>query len=198
MALVNLTTPGSAPVSLSDAKEQCRIVSSDDNHDSRLLDYINRSTQSIETLTGARLRSQSVRLDLDGFPAGGGRIDLCVYPVNSISSFVYDDGDNVETTMVLGTDYWESLGGMYPFLLPIDAWPATKYGKPATVRITMAVGYYDGSPVTAVAPEDLKHAVLIRVKEYFDNTGESVTGQTVAATVSTVKALTDMHRRYPV
>ena len=196
MALVNLTVPASTPVSLSDAKEQCRIVSSDSNHDSKLLRHIKEATGSIEALTGARMASQSVRLDLDGFPSG--KIDLGCYPVNSITSVVYDNADNVETAMVLGTDYWESLGGMYPFICPVEYWPTTKLGKPATVRITMSVGYYDGSPVTSAPPEDLKHAVLIRVKEYFDNAGESVTGQSVEATVSTVKALTDMHRRYPV
>jgi uncharacterized phiE125 gp8 family phage protein len=196
MALVNLTLPANTPVTLSEAKEQCRIISTDTNHDAKLLRHISEATQSIETFTGAKLASQSVRLDLDGFPSG--KIDLGVYPVNSITSIVYDDGDNTETAMVLGTDYWESLGGMYPYLIGIDGWPAAKSGKPASVRITMSVGYYDGSPVTSAPPEDLKHAVLIRVKEYFDNAAESVTGQTVAPTVSTVKALTDMHRRYPI
>jgi hypothetical protein len=47
-------------------------------------------------------------------------------------------------------------------------------------------------------PDDLRHAVLIRVKEYFDNAGESITGHTMTPTVSAVKALTDMHRRITV
>lgn len=196
MALVNLTAPTSTPVSLAEAKYQCRIVSSDTTHDILLTRLISEATGSIETLTGARLASQSVVLNLNGFPTGA--IDLGVYPVNSITSVKYDDGDNTEQTMVLGTDYWESLGGMYPLICPVDAWPATKYGKPDTVRITMSVGYFDGSPVTSAPPDDLKHAVLMRVKEYFDNAGESVTGQSVESTVSTVKALTDMHRRLPV
>lgn len=196
MALVPLTIPSSTVVSLSDAKEQCRIVSSDSNHDSLLTRLIAESTKSIETLTGVKLTSQSVRLDLDGFPSG--KIDLGVYPVNSIASVKYDDGDNVEQTLVLETDYWQSLGGMYPFICPVETWPATKYGKPASVRIAMSVGYFEGSPVTSAAPDDLKHAVLIRVKEYFDNAGESITGQTVEPTVSSVKALTDMHRRITV
>ena len=196
MALVNLTLPSSTPVSLTEAKEQCRILSADTTHDTLLNRLISEATSSIQTYCGVRLASQTVRLELNGFPSGN--IDLGVYPVNSIASVAYDDGDNVEQTLALGTDYWKSLGGMYPFLSPIDAWPATKYGKPACVRITMSVGYFDGSPVTSAAPDDLKHAVLMRVKEYFDNAGESITGQSVEQTVSTVKALTDMHRRITV
>jgi hypothetical protein len=87
---------------------------------------------------------------------------------------------------------------MYPKLAPVEYWPPTKYGKPDSVRITMSVGYFDGSPVTSVAPDDLKHAVLMRVKEYFDNSGESVTGVTVAPTVNSVEHLIAMHRRLPV
>lgn len=196
MALVNLTLPSSEPVSLAEAKEQCRIVASDSTHDVLLARLVKEATRSIETLTGARLDSQTVRLDLDGFHSG--KIDLGVYPVTSITSVKYDDGDNVEQSMVLGTDYWQSLGGMYPFICPVDLWPATKYGKPACVRITMSVGYFDGSPVTSACPDDLRHAVLMRVKEYFDNSGESVTGSEVFSTVSSVKALTDMYRRITV
>ena len=196
MALVQLTRPTDTPVSLDEAKEQCRIVSTDTSHDTLLLRLIDEATRSIETLTGVRLASQSVQLTLDGFPAD--RIELGVYPVNSITSVKYDDGDNVETTMVLGTDYWESLSGMYPAILPVSTWPPTKYGKPESVRIVMDVGYYTGSPVTSAAPDDLRHAVLMRVKEYFDNSGESVTGQSVESTVSSVKALTDMYRRITV
>lgn len=196
MALVQVTSPTDTPVSLDEAKEQCRIVSSDTGHDTLLLRLIDEATRSIETLTGVRLASQSVKLTLDGFPEGD--IDLGVYPVNSITSVKYDDGDNVETTMVLGTDYWQSLSGMYPKLCPVSTWPATKYGKPESVRIVMSVGYYIGSPVTSAAPDDLRHAVLMRVKEYFDNSGESVTGQSVESTVSSVKALTDMYRRITV
>jgi uncharacterized phiE125 gp8 family phage protein len=196
MPLVQLTRPIDTPVSLEEAKEQCRILSSDATHDSLLLRLIDEATRSIETLTGVRLASQTTKLALDDFPSGA--IDLGVYPVNSITSVVYDDADNVEQTMVLGTDYWESLSGMYPFICPVTSWPATKYGKPECVRIVMETGYYSGSPITAAAPDDLRHAILIRVKEYFDNAGESITGQSVEETVSSVKALTDMHRRITV
>ena len=57
MALVQLTRPSDTPVSLDEAKEQCRIVSSDTSHDTLLLRLIDEATRSIETLTGVRLAS---------------------------------------------------------------------------------------------------------------------------------------------
>lgn len=195
MALVTTVEPTGLPVTLAEAKDQCRILSTDVSHDVKILRHIEEATQSIETLTGARLRSQTVRLDLNGFPTGYySCIDLGVYPVTAITAFAYDDEDNVAQTLTVTTDYWQNLGGMYPYVQAVTYWPATYFAKPASVRITMTVGYATQEAV----PSDLKHAVLMRVKEYFDNASESVTGQSVESTVSSVKALTDMYRRVTV
>lgn len=202
MALVTTTAATDTPVTLAEAKAQCRILSSDTTHDTLLARLIVEAQRSIETYTGARLATETVQLSCDGFPAGYGiaaKLDLGLYPVASITSVKYDDSDGDEQTLVLDTDYYENLGGMYPYISPVTYWPATKAYKPACVRVVMVAGYaMSGSPEVSTCPEDLKHAVLMRVKEYFDNSGESVTGQSVEATVNTVKALTDMHRRLPV
>jgi len=191
MVLVTTVKPTYLPVTLDEAKTQCRILSSDSTHDTRLIAAIEEATASVETFTGARFATQTVRLDLDEFPAGYySRIDLGVYPVSAITSIAYDDVDNAEQTLVANTDYWTYLGGMYPFVQAVSSWPATMYAKPGSVRITMTAG----SDECDVA-QDIRHAILMRVKEYFDNAGESVTGQSVEPTVNTVKALTDMHRR---
>jgi uncharacterized phiE125 gp8 family phage protein len=195
MALVTTVKPTDLPVTLAEAKEQCRILPSDTSHDVKLLRHIEEATQSVETLTGARLRTQTVRLDLDGFPIGYyTAVDLGVYPVTAITAVAYDDADNSAQSLTVTTDYWQNLSGMYPYIQAVSYWPATYYAKPASVRITMTAGYATPDDV----PSDLKHAVLMRVKEYFDNAGESITGQSVDSTVSTVKALTDMYRRVTV
>lgn len=188
--LVTTVKPTAPPVTLVDAKEHLRVL--DDTHDSRIGGYVWDAAASIEILTGCRLAEQTVRLDLDGFPSGD--IDLEIYPVTAITSIAYDDADGVAQTLTLDTgaspagDYWQNLAGMYPYITPYDAWPATQDRKPASVRITMTVGY-------TTIPHDLRHAVLLRVSEYFNNSAESVTGTEVFASLSTVKALTDMHRR---
>lgn len=187
MPLVTLTKPTDLAVSLEEAKEQCRVTGT--THDSLIYRLVKEATASIETETGARLTSHTVRLDLDRFPSG--ELSLGVYPVASVDTVAYDDTDNVAQTLTLTTDYWESLGGMYPKLSPVVAWPATKPGKLAAVRITMTVGYSDLDDI----PDDLKHAILIRTKEYFDNSGESDKGMEIYPTVTTVRALIANHRR---
>ena len=187
MPLVTVTKPTEYAVSLDDAKEQCRVT--DTAHDSLILRLLKEATASIETETGARLASQTVRLVLDKFPSG--TLDLCVYPVSAVTEVAYDDADNVEQTLTLNTDYWEMLDGMYPKLEPVTAWPSTKSGKPGAVRITMTVGYSDLDDIA----DDLKHAILIRTKEYFDNSGESDKGMEIYPTLTTVRQLIANHRR---
>lgn len=199
MALVITTAATSPPVSLSEAKEQCRIVTSDVTHDSLLTRLINDATAKIERITLCKMAQQTVRLELDSFPTGVGLdacIDLTTYPVNSITSIVYDDVDNVEQTLVEGTDYYVSLSGMYPTVSPVTYWPSTKTDKPAAVRITMSVGF-DGSPNTTAAPEDLRHAILLHVKHSFDHGGKIAMGREVHV-VNSIEDHVAMHRRYPV
>lgn len=185
MALVQVTPPGSLPVTLAEAKAQCRVL--DTTHDTLITSLIQSATESIEALTTSRLGIHTLRLELDEFPDGA--IDLETYPVNSIVSVLYDDVDNVEQSLVADTDYWESLGGMYPKITPVTSWPETMCGKPASVRIRMQVGY------TTDLPPDLKHAVLMRVSEFFNNSSESVEGREIFPTVNSVEALTAYYRR---
>lgn len=187
MPLVTVSKPTDLAVSLSEAKEQCRVT--DDAHDSLILRHVQEATASIETETGARLTTQTVRLVLDSFPDDD--LDLCVYPVSAVTEVAYDDANNAEQTLTLNTNYWEMLDGMYPKLTPVTSWPITKSGKPGAVRITMTVGYSDLDDIA----DDLKHAIKIRTKEYFDNAGESDKGMEIYPTVTTVRQLIANHRR---
>lgn len=186
MALVLVTPPGSQPVTLDDAKLQCRIPEADTTHDVLLAKYVENAAETIERATGSRLGEHTMRLELDGFPSG--EIDLCVYPVISITSVEYDDTANVTQGLNVDADYWQDLGGMYPKLKPVTSWPATMAGKPASVRITMQVGF------TTDLPPDIRHAVLIRVAEYFQNNAESSQQESFAAE-TTVKALLSTYCR---
>jgi len=111
MALVITAAATDTPVSVDEAKEQCRIVDSDTTHDVLLTRLVKEATASIEIVTGAKLAPQTVRLELDTFPSGTGLdagIDLGLYPATSITSIKYDDADGVEQTLVEDTDYYTS------------------------------------------------------------------------------------------
>lgn len=188
MKLVTVTAPTEEPMSLDDAKAQVSIID-DTSHDARLLRLIKAARLQAEAHTGMRALTQTVRLELDTFPAGA--IDLVVYPVASISSVQYDDTNNVQQTLVLNTDYYSDISGMTPRILPVDSWPDTKDGKPGAVRITMVVGYTSADLV----PEDFSQAVLLRLAELFDQTTESVQGMMTAPASVGFELLLAPHRR---
>lgn len=189
MPLVTVTPPAEYPVSLAEAKSHCRVL--DCAHDTRIYDYIGSATAAVEILTAMALSQQTLRLELDGFPCGA--IDLPVAPVQSITSIKYDDSVNDEITLVANTDYFVSLAGKYPKIVPVTTWPATYYNKPNSVRIVMVCGYAYSEDI----PADLKHAILVKTKELFDHGGETIVGvNEVMPSANTVQALTAMHRRW--
>lgn len=171
MRLVTVTPASILPVTLTEAKAQCRYTASD--KDTEITQMIWDAAASIENVSGVRLSPCTVRLELDGFPCGMEPIDLGVHPVRSITSVKYDDENNVEQTLNLGSpiDYWEDLAGLYPRIVPTDYWPDTYIGKPATVRILMTVGFTSSvsSPNTHPIPRDLCRAVLMKTEMYFDD-----------------------------
>jgi uncharacterized phiE125 gp8 family phage protein len=188
MKLVTVTAPSIEPVTIAEARDQCWLLS-DTTHDTKLTRLISSARSSIEALTGIRCIQQTVRLELNEFP--GWSIDLGCYPVQSITSLVYDDENGTEQTLVAGTGYWSDLGGMYPRLSPVTAWPATHATKPACIRITMVVGYANAAGV----PPDLRDAILQRVAERFEHASESVEAVTLADVPLSVRAMIAPHCR---
>lgn len=176
MPLVTTTKRTKLAVSLADAKSHLRLTDSDSDHNARVTRLITAATDQVEQLLGAKLTPYTCILYLDGFPRDDTNndipIDLSIYPVNSVSSFVYDDSTNTETSMTLSTDYWQDLNGRYPKLTPLTSWPTAYSGKPASVRVTMAVGYSDYGDV----PEDVRHAILVMIKNMFDYGDEWILG----------------------
>ena len=196
MPLEQITQPSKPVVSLAEAKEHCRIIASDTTHDTLLARLTVAATEQIEARTGLKLTQRNFRLDLDGFPDGD--LMLPTAPVNSVTSVVYDDSENSSVTMTVAAgspigDYWTSLVGVEPYLRAVGgAWPATYQDKPNAVRVTFSAGYSDPS----LCPEDLRAAVLIKIKEMFDNGGETIAGVSVADATNTTEYLIAPHRRY--
>lgn len=187
--LVTVTGPTAEPVTVQEARADLSLAD-DMTHDTLLERLISAARSSVEAATGMRCMSQTVRLDLDGFPSGD--IDLGCYPVSAITIVAYDDSDGVAQTLVSGTDYWPALSGMYPRIVPINGWPDTYPGKPASVRVTMTAGY--GS--AALVPADVKHAIRVRTVEMFERRGESVEGISVASVPLSLSVLLAAHSRW--
>ncbi len=195
MTIVNVIKPAGYPVTLTEAKSHLRV--SDSNHDTRITAYIAAATSIVESMSELLLVEQTVRLDLDGFPDASIEIPIC--PVSSVVSLKYDDTSNAEQTLVQETDFFVSLGGRYPKIAPVSAWPVAYSGKIASVRVTLTAGYETAySPVDYAEniPADLKHAVLIKLKELFDYGGETILGQEVNPSANPVSLITLPYRRW--
>jgi uncharacterized phiE125 gp8 family phage protein len=186
---VVVVTPATAPpVSISEARTQCALLD-DTSHDPLLGRLIAAATASVEIDAGTRLMEQTLRLDFDGFPMFA--MDLGLYPVSAVTEVAYDDENEAAQTLTASTDYWADTAGMYPRLVPNTTWPATQALKPGTVRVTVTAGYSAASEV----PEDIRHAILLRVGDLFVNREEVITGLSVAPTTNTVRNLMANHRR---
>lgn len=196
MTIVKVTPPAGYPVTLTEAKEHCRVTSS--AHDARITTYIAAATSAIESMTEMLLVEQTVRIELDGFPDDV--IDVPVSPVQSVISLKYDDLANEEQTLVLDTNYYSRVSGRYPVIRPVGTWPTTCANKPGSVRITLLAGYDTAnSPIDygENIPADLRHAILVKVKEFFDNGGETIVGNnTVSPSANTVASLTEQYKRW--
>lgn len=197
MSIVIVTPPAGYPVTLAEAKSHLRVT--DTSHDERITAYIAAATKQVENMAEMLLAEQTVRLEIDGFPDGA--IEIPIAPVQSITSVKYDDADNAETTLVANTDYFVALGGRYPKISPVSEWPTAYDGKPASVRVVMVVGYDPGSSSPTLygdnVPADLKHAILIKVKELFDVGGETIIStNTVSPSANTMEILTQPYRRW--
>lgn len=181
MEIRQVTPPSVLPVSLSEARWQCSLL--DGRHDDLLLRLIRASAAYVETHIRAKLCEQTVMFISPEFPEV-----LPYYPVQAITSVVYLDPDGVSQT-VDASDYYITTGAMYPKLTAIGEWPATS-DRPDAVKITAVMGFTS-------TPEDIKAAILIRVKEMFDRRSESVTGMSTSPAFVRIADLLVPHRMLP-
>lgn len=149
--------PASEPVTLTEAKKQCKIDGTDSDGD--LTIYIKAARLFVEEYTGTKLVSQTVVLRCSGF------CDLWhlpVAPLSSISSVTYLDTDGAEQTLAT-TVYEGVLHGLEPHIrLKIDqSWPSIRSASDA-IRVTAAAGY-------STVPEPIRAAMLLTISSWNDS-----------------------------
>lgn len=149
--------PATLPITLAEAKTQCRVTTAD--HDDNLNQLIAAATTRIENEAGISLIAQTWQLSLDYF---SNSIDLSRGPVASVTSVQYYDTAGTLQT-VSSADYTVDLSGD-PQRIVINAdasWPATQDRINAVV-VTYVAGY-------AILPTDIKHACLLLVGHWFED-----------------------------
>lgn len=159
MGLNRTVAPASYPVTLEEAKAQCRVTSSDE--DTKLNNLIAAATTRVENMTGLSLITQTWELTLDEFSDA---IELPRGPVQSVTSVQYVDPDGA--TQVLAASVYTLDDKSNPQWIVRNAdssWPQILDGINA-VTIT----YVAGEASLPEGKNDLKHAILLLVSYWYD------------------------------
>lgn len=129
---------------------------------------ITAARESAEAYTGAAIVRQNYTLALDEFPSGA--IALGTWPINSITSITYKDGNNVSQT-VSASDYMLDNFAKpgQAALQPNKSWPATAAVANA-VTVTFNAGYTTGdSPNPYPLPRSIEQAMLLTIGHLYEN-----------------------------
>lgn len=154
MALKIITPPSETPVTLGEARAQCRYDGAD--NDAVLALFIAAATEQAEAETGRALCTQTRELVLDAFPEA---FVLRGAPIQSLVSVKYLDQGGIERTLD-PADVQLDKDSEPGYLVPAygKAWPAT-YPVPNAVRVRYVCGY--GAP--AAVPAAIKQWILLAV-----------------------------------
>lgn len=155
--LTVITGPTQEPVTLAEARAQCRV-----DHvleDAKIAGYIVAARELVEGMTGRALAVQTFELTLDDFPRW--TIHLPRAPVTSITSIAYTDSAGSPQTVAAG-DYLLDASQLIARITPAygKAWPASR-GDAGNVKVRFVAG-------EAQPPESLRLAVRLKVESLYD------------------------------
>lgn len=155
-----ITPIASEPVTLTEAKLQCKVDVDDD--DTLISALITAAREFAEHYTGRAFSTQTLEMALPCFPLDTGSIDLDMPPVATVSSIKYTDAAGVEQTVSSGS-YSLSLYGESRRINPayLTPWPITQDIADA-VRIRYVTGY-------TTLPQAAKDAILLIVCHLYQN-----------------------------
>ena len=180
MNVQEISIDGVEPVTLSEAKQQCYIPTSDEDSTTEALlnSFIKGARKYGENVTWRSLVDKTLELRMDEFPRAykdsyikrthdlhRNIIELPYGPVVSVTSVKYIL-DDTELT-VSSDDYTVDTNSTPGRIEPINFWPNTDDVIDA-VRVRYTVGYGD-SGGASTAPEDIKIALRMMIKFLYDN-----------------------------
>lgn len=183
MSVVTVVEPTTSAVSVSEAKEH--LVITDSDHDVLLSRLILAAERHAESYLGGFISTRTVELVANAFPSSS-ELQLPTFPIQTVSSVTYTDSNGDSQSF---TAYREDLNGKNGKLVALNGWADTQENTPDAVKVRMVVGY------TSV-PEDIRHAILLKVAELFERREEAVIGASVSPSMNTFKTLLNMHRRF--
>lgn len=185
MNFKTITPPSVEPVTLAEAKRQCKVDADITDDDTLIDSYIQAARELAEHRTGRLFCTQTIEGVLDAFPAIN--IPLPVSPVQSVVSVKYIDTNGSEQE-VPSNYYTLDTYGLVPSIEPEYGvvWPAVRTGKNA-VKVRLMAGYGDAAAV----PLAVKQWILMAVDVFYQHRGLVETAQTYELPANFCQGLLD-------
>ena len=180
-----LVTPAaSQPVTLAEAKVQCRVLHNDE--DALITGLIAAATAHVEKQTGRAILAQTWRLTLEGFADS---ITLPQSPLRSVTSVKYLNAAGTEQTLASSVYVVDATSTPGRIVLAADNdWPVTA-DSPNAVVVEYQAGY-------DAAPAPIKHAILLLIGHWFANREAVNVGNITSELPLAVDALLKNFRAY--
>lgn len=151
-----VTPVATEPVTLAEARLQCKVDADDTTHDALITGLITAAREFAEHYTGRALAPQTLEAALDAF-TDDDYIDLPMPPVSSVTSIKYTDTAGAEQTLSTGAYTLSPYSLSNRVNLTADAdWPSTQDVANA-VRVRFVAGY-------ATIPQAAKAAILLHIE----------------------------------
>lgn len=190
MALKRKTAPAVSPVSLAEARQQCRIDHQDD--DGLLQLYIDAAVSHMDGWAGVLGRcliEQTWELVYDAFPCDGLQIPLG--NLMAVDKIEYAHPATGVMTEWASANYGVDAVSIEGWVKPVDAWPDAMDTMNA-VRVTYRAGY--GAAASDV-PAAIRHAILLLVGQAYMVRENAVDGKSFEELPFAVKHLLAPFRR---
>lgn len=193
MGLKLVTPPDGYPVSLDEAKLHLDVEF--DDKDDRISLGIAAATQALEIHLGRVFMPQVWDYYLDTFPKWDRPIRLPLPPLISVESVNYIDPDTGNEVELSLSEYEVDTSSEFGWIATASSWPIVMSTINAVrVRFTAGYSYTEESPIGTTVPKPIRQAILIWVRDLYDNPGSFVVGVSVQAIPNAVERLTEPYR----
>lgn len=185
-----VTGPTIEPITLAEAKAQCRVEASLTDEDTLINGYIAAARRWCEKVDRRAFLTQTWQLWLDAWPASNA-IKLRLPPLQSVSSIVHYDDADVATTFAASNYYVDTVSEPGRVVLRSAAsWPNATLREANGICVTFVAGW----AAAASVPATLKQAVQLVVGYWYENREAAVIGAVSREIELGVRALLDTER----
>jgi uncharacterized phiE125 gp8 family phage protein len=147
MSLIRTVQPTDEPLTIHDARQQCRVDTDED--DNLIADYLQAAREFCEEFTSRTFLTTTWRMRMDGFPNNDGPIILPRPPLQTVTSVTYQDTAGVATVLASSKYTIDSDSEPGRIILAYgQSWPSVRDIQQA-VTVVFIAGWMTASAIPA-------------------------------------------------